>query len=161
VPVLASGDGAREFATLAATLDMRVEAIGDEPGQASAVKMLRSLLVKGLEALLWECAVGAHRYGVDARVFASMPGDLPMDDWQELASYLIGRTVLHGERRAAELREVADTLEDVDVEPLLALAGAARLQWAADQGLRERLGETARPAYTEVLKMIEGREATS
>jgi len=41
------------------------EAIGDEPGQASAVKMLRSLLVKGLEALLWECAVGAHRYGVD------------------------------------------------------------------------------------------------
>jgi 3-hydroxyisobutyrate dehydrogenase-like beta-hydroxyacid dehydrogenase len=155
VPVLASGDGADDFGVFATGLGMEVEVIGDEPGQASAVKMFRSLLVKGLEALVLECAVGAHRHGIDGRVFASMPGDLPVDDWTELASYLIGRTVVHGERRAAELREVAATLADAGVAPLLAEAGAARLQWAADQGLRERFGGQPPLDYTTVLEALE------
>jgi 3-hydroxyisobutyrate dehydrogenase-like beta-hydroxyacid dehydrogenase len=151
VPVLLSGPGAEAFASALTGTGMRLEVIGVEPGQASAVKMFRSLLVKGLEALLLECAVGANAYGVTDRVLSSMNGSLPMDDWPELASYLLSRTLAHGERRAQELREVASTLEDVSVEPLLADAGARRLQWLADLGVQP----AADSPYEEVLNLIE------
>lgn len=132
VPVLVSGDGADAFVQAVAGLEMRIESLGGEAGQASAVKMFRSLLVKGLEALLIECVAGADRYGVTELVLTSMNGTLPTADWNELANYLVMRSVEHGARRAEELRQVAETLNEASVEPLLAAAGARRLQWFAD-----------------------------
>lgn len=135
VPVLLSGGGAERLAAELGEYFVELEVLGPEPGQASAVKMFRSLLVKGLEALLLECAVGAQAYGATQRVLESMNGTLPTEDWPRLAAYLLERTVAHGERRAEELRQVARTLDDVGVEPLLAEAGARRLQWFVDLGL--------------------------
>lgn len=160
VPVLLSGGGAEAFAGVADRLGMRTEVIGDDPGQAAAVKMYRSLLVKGLEALLLECAVGAARHRVTERVFASMNGSLPVEDWSTLASYLLGRTALHGKRRAEELRQVAGTLRESGIEPLLADAGAERLQWAVDAGLTpDRFDGTAPGDYHEVLAALDVHEA--
>jgi 3-hydroxyisobutyrate dehydrogenase-like beta-hydroxyacid dehydrogenase len=135
VPTLLSGDGATRLVELLAPLGFELEVLGERPGQASAVKMFRSLLVKGLEALLLECAVGAEAYGATDRVLSSMNGTLPTEDWRQLAAYLLERTVGHGARRAEELRQVAATLADAGVEPLLAEAGANRLQWFVDLGL--------------------------
>lgn len=132
VPLLASGPGATRFADL--PLDLRVEVVGTEPGTASAMKMLRSLLVKGLEALLVEFAVAARRFGATDRVLESMNGTLPTEDWRELCAYLLSRTAQHATRRGHELEEVAEMLRDLEVEPLLAEAGARRLLWAAEQG---------------------------
>jgi 3-hydroxyisobutyrate dehydrogenase-like beta-hydroxyacid dehydrogenase len=142
VPVLLSGDGARRLFELLSPFGMQLEVLGDQPGQASAVKMFRSLLVKGLEALLLECALGAQAYGATERVLSSMNGTLPTEDWRRLASYLLERTVLHGERRAEELRQVARTLDDAGVEPLMAEAGARRLQWLVDLDLGGSLDVT-------------------
>jgi 3-hydroxyisobutyrate dehydrogenase-like beta-hydroxyacid dehydrogenase len=142
VPVLLSGDGARRLFELLSPFGMQLEVLGDQPGQASAVKMFRSLLVKGLEALLLECALGAQAYGATERVLSSMNGTLPTEDWRRLASYLLERTVLHGERRAEELRQVARTLDDAGVEPLMAEAGARRLQWLVDLDLGSSLDVT-------------------
>jgi 3-hydroxyisobutyrate dehydrogenase-like beta-hydroxyacid dehydrogenase len=135
VPTLLSGDGAARLAELLTPLGFELEVLDGGPGQASAVKMFRSLLVKGLEALLLECALGAEAWGATDRVLGSMNGTLPTEDWRRLAAYLMERTVVHGERRAEELREVARTLSDAGVEPLLADAGARRLQWFVDRGL--------------------------
>jgi 3-hydroxyisobutyrate dehydrogenase-like beta-hydroxyacid dehydrogenase len=135
VPVLLSGNGAEQLSAALAGYGMQLEILGSEPGQASAVKMFRSLLVKGLEALLLECAVGAQAYGATQRVLESMNGTLPTEDWPRLAAYLLERTVAHGERRAEELRQVARTLDDAGVQPLLAEAGAQRLQWFVDLGV--------------------------
>lgn len=135
VPTLLSGPGAERLSAALTPYGFRLEVLGAEPGQASAVKMFRSLLVKGLEALLLECAVGAQAYGATQRVLESMNGTLPTEDWPRLAAYLLERTVEHGERRAEELRQVARTLEDAGVEPLLADAGARRLQWFVDLGV--------------------------
>jgi 3-hydroxyisobutyrate dehydrogenase-like beta-hydroxyacid dehydrogenase len=135
VPVLISGGGAARLAELLTPYGMRLEVLAGEPGQASAVKMFRSLLVKGLEALLLECAVGAQAYGATERVLSSMNGTLPIEDWRRLAAYLLERTVVHGARRAEELRQVAGTLQEAGVEPLLAEAGARRLQWFVDLGV--------------------------
>lgn len=126
VPIFLSGDGAEDLMAALDGLGMSLEIVGSEPGQASAIKMFRSLLIKGLEALIIECLLGARRFGVAERVLQSMKGSLP-DDWTELAAYLVGRSLAHGRRRSAELDEVARTLAAVDVEPLLAAAGAERL----------------------------------
>lgn len=139
VPCLIGGPGAAALAPSAAALGMKMEFVSGEVGQASAIKMFRSVVVKGLEATLVESLVAASEYRVEARVLASLQESFPGIDWEKLAGYMIERVVSHGKRRAAEMREVAATLEGIGLEPLMAAASAARQQWIADLGVKERL----------------------
>ena len=132
VPTLLSGGAAAELSRRCAGLDMDLEVVGDEPGEASALKMLRSLLVKGLEALLLECLLAARVFNAESKVLTSMNGTLPMHDWNELASYLTTRTYAHTRRRAQELGQVVSTLREAGVEPLVASGAEQRLTWMAD-----------------------------
>src|SRR5262249_6132645 len=117
VPMLLCGPGARVFADLMRPYGMRLDVMDGPVGSASAVKMFRSVVVKGLEALLLECLVGAERFGASERVFASITESFPGLDWNRLAHYLVGRTAVHGERRAHEMGEAAKALTDMGVEP--------------------------------------------
>lgn len=131
VPVYACGPGAARFAALAARLDMDVEDLGPELGSASATKMFRSILVKGLEALLLESLTAAERYGAGDRVLDKVAEGYPGLDWKALASELIGRTAVHGSRRAEEMREVAATLAAMGIAPHMAAASAERIAESA------------------------------
>lgn len=156
VPMLASGPGAARLATL--DIGLQVEVLDGDPGAASAVKLLRSLLIKGLEALLLEFAVAAVPLGGADRVLQSIKGTLPTD-WKELADYLLGRTARHGRRRSAELAQVAEMLRDVGVEPWLADAGARRLRWAAEHGLETRFRDRDPGSYQEVVAALRAAAA--
>ncbi|HJS36936.1 MAG TPA: DUF1932 domain-containing protein [Burkholderiales bacterium] len=136
VPCLIGGPGAAALAPRAAALGMQMELVADEVGQASAIKMFRSIVVKGLEALLVESMTASAQYGVEDRVLASLKETWPGIDWQKLAGYMIERVVSHGKRRAAEMREVSETLRSIGMEPTMAAATAARQQWVADLGLK-------------------------
>lgn len=156
VPILLGGSGAAAFAQTFTPLGMRLEVLpGDVPGQAAAVKMCRSVVVKGLEALLCECVLGAAKYGADERVFASLNESFPGIDWKTLASYTMGRVVVHGERRAREMEEVAETLRAIGVEPIMAEATARRQDWSAKLGLRQRFGPDGPRSYAEVLAVLD------
>lgn len=100
-------------------------------GQASATKMCRSVIIKGLEALLSESMLTARHYGVENHVLDSLSDLLPVGDWEKLARYFISRTVEHGTRRAEEMRESAKTVAEAGIAPLMALATAEREDWAA------------------------------
>jgi 3-hydroxyisobutyrate dehydrogenase-like beta-hydroxyacid dehydrogenase len=139
VPCLIGGPGAAALAPRAAALGMKMEFVSDQVGQASAIKMFRSVVVKGLEALLVESMTASAEYGVEARVLASLQETWPGIDWEKLAGYMIERVVSHGKRRAAEMREVSATLESVGLQPVMAAATAVRQQWIADLGVKERL----------------------
>jgi 3-hydroxyisobutyrate dehydrogenase-like beta-hydroxyacid dehydrogenase len=154
VPMVVSGSGAKAFSDQVRPFGMHAEVLGDRVGQASAVKMYRSLLVKGIEALVFECALGASAEGALDRVLESMAGSLPFGDWAELATYLMGRSVAHGERRAAELREVAATLDETGIDPALANAAAARLEWVAARGLQARFAGGDPRDYQEILDAL-------
>ena len=91
-------------------------------------------MVKGLEALTTECMLAARHYGVEADVLRSMADTLPHPDWPGLARYVISRALIHGKRRAEEMREVARTVEEAGITPLAARAIAERQDWAAVQG---------------------------
>jgi 3-hydroxyisobutyrate dehydrogenase-like beta-hydroxyacid dehydrogenase len=134
-PILLGGPRARGFQPLAAGLGFSgAEVFADETGRASAAKMCRSVMIKGIEALLTESLLSARHYGVERTVLESLEGMLPVGDWQALSRYMISRSLQHGTRRAEEMREVARTVEAAGITPWMSLACAARQDWAADSG---------------------------
>lgn len=155
VPMLVGGAGARAFAAAMAPFGLRVEVLdGAKVGSAAAVKMCRSIVVKGLEALLFECVMGASRFDADDLVWASLKETFPGIDWKALADYTSGRVVVHGERRAREMEEVADMLRAIGVDPIMAEATARRQDWSAQLDLRSRFGPGGPGTYQEVLDAI-------
>jgi 3-hydroxyisobutyrate dehydrogenase len=131
-PMLLGGPHVAAFMAMAAPWGMRLTAYSDRIGPASSVKMCRSIMIKGLEALATECMLTARHYGVEQDVLASLKDTLPHQDWPGLARYMIGRALLHGRRRAEEMREVAKTVSHAGLEPMLSSAIALRQDWAAN-----------------------------
>ncbi len=153
-PMLAGGDAAEAFIARMAPFGMRLEFASRELGVAAATKMFRSIVVKGLEALLTECVLGASRYGAEQRVFESLAESFPGVDWPRLADYMVGRVVLHGERRAREMEEVAETLRSLEIEPIMSEATARRMDWSARLGLKALFGGEAPKSYRDMLETI-------
>jgi 3-hydroxyisobutyrate dehydrogenase-like beta-hydroxyacid dehydrogenase len=133
VPMLLGGTGGAALAKLLAPAGLKMEPVAEEIGEASAIKMCRSVMIKGIEALAFECFLTARRYGVEDRITASLGETFKPLDWEKLAGYLIERVVKHGRRRAAEMREAAETVARAGLEPLLTSATALRHDWVADQ----------------------------
>jgi 3-hydroxyisobutyrate dehydrogenase-like beta-hydroxyacid dehydrogenase len=133
-PILLGGPHAADFKREAAGFDMDLEVFSTEIGRASSVKMCRSVMVKGIEALTTECMLAARHYGVEQDVLRTLGDTLPHPDWPGLARYVISRALIHGKRRAEEMREVARTVEDAGIEPLLSQAITERQDWAWRRG---------------------------
>jgi 3-hydroxyisobutyrate dehydrogenase-like beta-hydroxyacid dehydrogenase len=133
---------------------MRLEVVSESVGTAAATKMFRSIIVKGLEALMFECVLAAAPYNADDRVFSSLSASFPGIDWQKLAHYMVSRVVLHGERRAREMEEVAETLQSLGIEPIMAEAAARRQDWCARLGISAHFGPEGPKSYREVLEAI-------
>ncbi|HEX4268530.1 MAG TPA: DUF1932 domain-containing protein [Steroidobacteraceae bacterium] len=145
--MLIGGGHAETFAPLVRALGFTGVRVFDvRVGRASAAKMCRSVMMKGLEALLTEGLLAARHHGVEETVLESLQDLLPAADWRRIADYMIGRSQLHGRRRAEEMREAALAVSEAGVEPLMSLACATRQDWAAahrtvrePDGLLERL----------------------
>lgn len=110
VPLLLAGPHAAQAAVLIKRLGMRPSVSGPTVGDASSIKMLRSVMIKGLEALTTECLLAARRAGVEDAVLASLQASDPGIDWRARGSYNLERMMVHGARRAAEVEEVCATL---------------------------------------------------
>ena len=156
-PMLLGGRAAPVFAELMKPFGMRLEVISENVGAAAATKMFRSIIVKGLEALMFESVLAASPYGADERVFASLAESFPGIDWKRLADYMVGRVVLHGERRAREMEEVAETLRSIGIDPIMSEAAARRQDWCAQLGIASQFGPEGPKTYGEVLDYIKLR----
>jgi len=154
VPMLLGGQAALQLAERLSPFGMRFEIVSEDVGKAIAVKMCRSIVVKGIEALLFECVMAASRYGAEDRVFASLQESYPGMDWKNLADYVVGRVVVHGERRAREMEEVAETLRSSGVDPIMAEATARFQDWSAQQRLKAHFGPEGPASFEEVLNLI-------
>ena len=107
-----------------AELGMDWRVAGMQVGDASSIKMLRSVMIKGLEALSAECMLAARRAGVEGAVLASLQASDPGWDWRGRSAYNLERMMVHGARRAAEMREVAATLRELGLPDRMAAATA-------------------------------------
>lgn len=134
VPMLFGGRYAAELAPQLIATGMNGKAVSERVGIASATKMCRSVIIKGLEALVVESMFAARRYGAEDAVLASLAATYPEMGWdRNLPDYLISRVAEHGRRRAAEMREAAQAVSDVGLEPHMARAAAARQEWLVDE----------------------------
>jgi len=128
VPLLISGPHAIAAQPLLASLGFsNIRVVGEEVGRASAIKMIRSVMVKGLEALSSECAAAAEAAGVFDDVMASLDASEKNASWADKVAYNRERMATHGARRAAEMEESARTLQGLGVEPGMT-RGTIRLQ---------------------------------
>jgi len=140
VPMLLGGPHALETAERLNRIGMSATPLSDQVGVASAVKMCRSVVMKGLEALVIESLFAARRCGAEDRVLESLAASFPAMGWEDhLPDYLIGRVAEHGYRRAVELREVARTLRQLGIEPMMALATAQRHEQLVGEMARRKL----------------------
>ncbi len=138
VPLLLGGPSAAVLEPLLTLLGFDAKVASDRLGVASATKMCRSVMIKGLEAMVIESFTTARAYGVEAQVLASLAETFPGIDWEKHGSYFFQRVIQHGRRRAEEMREAAQTVREVGLEPWSASGTAERQAWIAelaDQGL--------------------------
>ncbi|CAI0747002.1 NAD(P)-dependent oxidoreductase [Serratia quinivorans] len=148
-PLLLGGEGAVTIAAQLNALGFNSQVYSPHIGEASAIKMCRSVMIKGLEALTAECLLAAQRYGVEQPVLDSLHASFPSLGWdQQLPHYLISRIAEHGKRRAEEMREVVQTLRDVGIEPHQSLATVASQQGLVDAMSAQRL------AYSELTPFV-------
>lgn len=133
VPMLLGGAAAGELAAQLGQWGMDATAVSDRIGVASAIKMCRSVMIKGLEALVIESYAAARAYGVEDHVLPTLAETFPSIDWQRQGAYFFSRVVQHGQRRAEEMREAANTVREAGFTPFMAAATADKQQWVADQ----------------------------
>jgi 3-hydroxyisobutyrate dehydrogenase-like beta-hydroxyacid dehydrogenase len=125
-PLLIAGPHAEAISPLLNELEMRLTVVGDRVGQAAAIKMIRSVMIKGVEALTLECFLAAAQAGVLDEVTASLANNYPGLDWPAMSEYNLERMASHGERRAAEMEESAATLRELGLDPLMVEATVKR-----------------------------------
>ncbi len=133
VPILLGGPHATSVAETLRTWGMDVKVVSDQIGVASAIKMSRSIMIKGLEALVIESYTTARAYGVEDFVLPTLTETFPSIDWEKQGDYFFSRVVQHGKRRAEEMAEAANTVREGVLEPIMTEAISKRQAWVAAQ----------------------------
>jgi 3-hydroxyisobutyrate dehydrogenase-like beta-hydroxyacid dehydrogenase len=155
VPLLLSAPGAAEIAVRLTKIGMTTEIAGDRIGDASLSKMLRSIFIKGIEALMLESLVAARHVGIEERILDSVQKTLPGINWRELSAYNLERTATHGKRRTAEMFESAATVRELGLDPFVTEGIARRIEWSHSK-LKDVKWANGKPeTYEEVLDVLE------
>ena len=141
------GPHAAALAAVLASWGMDAKPVSDRLGVASAIKMSRSVMIKGLEALVIESYATARAYGVEDHVLPTLQETFPSIDWSEQGAYFFSRVVQHGKRRAEEMREAANTVREAGFAPIMTASIADKQQWVADQAAAGVFRDVAKDAH--------------
>jgi 3-hydroxyisobutyrate dehydrogenase-like beta-hydroxyacid dehydrogenase len=147
VPLLLGGPHAEALRPVLAELGFAPTVASTKLGVASATKMCRSVMIKGLEAMVIESFSTARHYGVEDAVLASLHETFPGIDWDKQGAYFFQRVIEHGRRRAEEMREVAQTVREAGLEPFSAAGTAERQAWVADRADAGWFGSRGTPGF--------------
>jgi 3-hydroxyisobutyrate dehydrogenase-like beta-hydroxyacid dehydrogenase len=136
VPMVVGGKCAAELAARLAPYGFAMEVVSETIGVASAIKMCRSVIIKGMEAIVIESFTTARKHGVEARVLESLKETFPGLDWEKQGAYFFSRVVKHGKRRAEEMKEAAVTVREAGFDPFMAAATAEKQDQVAKLAAR-------------------------
>ena len=147
VPLLLGGPHAAALEPLLNRVGFAAKVASDRLGVASATKMCRSVMIKGLEAMVIEAYTTARHYGVEDAVLASLKETFPGIDWEKQGAYFFQRVIEHGRRRSEEVREVAVTVREAGLQPWSANGTAERQAWIADLADAGVFGRKGEPGF--------------
>lgn len=153
VPTLVSGNGSDLFIERMTPYGMDLEKISEIPGEATAIKFVRSIFMKGLPALLVEVLEAASVMKVDHLVLKSIAGTMNACSFEETMNRLVTGSAVHAERRAHEMLDVVEMLENIQVRPTMSKATHERLIWLADKKIKEKFGGKTPKEWQQVVKV--------
>ncbi len=122
VPITASGTGAARFHEEMSAFGMQIKCISSQAGAASAVKLIRSIFMKGIASLMFEMLEGAQEYDVIDEVVESISKSMDGIPFESHLNRLVTGTAVHAARRAAELQGSVQMLADCDIDNVMAIA---------------------------------------
>ena len=153
-PLLIAGPYAEGIAPLLREMEMTLKVVSPDTGQAAAIKMIRSVMIKGIEALTLECFLAAERAGLVEEVAVSMQNNYPTLDFGQIADYNIERMASHGERRATEMEESCVTLRELGLDPAMTEGTVRRQREMGRIGKVEAVRKTLHDGHGAMLKAI-------
>ena len=159
VPVSVSGKGAKLFFETMSPYGMNITFMDAPAGSASASKMFRSIFMKGFVTLLLEMLVAAQKYRVEDDVLLSVKETLTAGPLLEVVNGLLGRGVIHSERREHEMDEVIATLEALKVDGTMSKATKAKLRWCTELGLKGYFKGVPPQDFHEIFEAIDKAKA--
>lgn len=152
IPVALSGIHAMEVAQALNACGMNMRCVGEQVGQASGLKILRSIFTKGLEALLLETFTSAYNYGVLDDVYGSIQEMLQREPIAPMFERMVTTDVVHAYRRAKEVGAVADMLDEAGFDSTMSRAACEKLMWSANSGAKEHFNGKEPEDYREAVR---------
>jgi len=154
VPLLLCGNESLSLSKLLNSFGFNTRSISQTLGAASTTKLLRSILIKGMESLFAESMEAAGVVGMEDEVIASLQATYPGLDWHKVAGYQLSRATLHATRRAAELREAKSLVQQLGVEPVMTTAIAKRQQNLSDRDIASNYTPGSEPSIADYIDAI-------
>ena len=155
-PVVMSGEYAKQTIDELNSFGMKIRYLGNQVGQASAYKVIRSIFTKGLEAVLVESMTAARKYGLEDEIFQTIVDFVSGEDINATLALMIRTNVIHAKRRGDEISEVVSMLKKAGLENTMSEAATQKLYWLASLGLKEKFnGEKATSMYEAIDAMLE------
>ena len=158
VPTLVSGNGCDPYMKIMAPYGMDLEKVSEVPGEATAIKLVRSIFMKGLPALFVEVLEAASLMKVDHLVLESIATTMNACSFEQTFNRLVTGSAVHAERRAHEMVNVIEMLESMNVKPTMSKATHERLSWLASKKLKEKFGGKTPKTWQEVVEAWEQAE---
>ncbi len=153
VPIFVSGLGANKFIDIMTKYGMDIKKISDLPGEASSIKLIRSIFMKGLAALLLEVLQAAQKFGVEEVIISSLAETLNSKPFEYTMNRLITGTAIHSERRFHEMEGVISFLKSINIEPIMTKGTKDKLFWLTQKNLKEKFHGETPESWKEVLKI--------
>jgi 3-hydroxyisobutyrate dehydrogenase-like beta-hydroxyacid dehydrogenase len=154
VPILVSGTGADRFLELMKPLGMDIEKVSDKAGDASAIKLTRSIYMKGLATLMTETLMCAYKNNIQDKIIESISGSLDGEKFIVTANRLISGNAIHSERRTHEMESVIEFAEECGIRPTMTIATKKSLEELNDLNLREYFKDSKPKGYMDVMKAM-------
>ena len=155
VPIIASGRGAARFKEAMEPYGMQIDCLGEKPGNASGLKMFRSIFQKGLVALLIEMLLAARRYEAEDTVLRSISETMDQHNFLETVRIIFTKGITSAERLAHEMEDVIETLQFLDLPSSMTQAVQEKLAWCSRLGLREKFGGNIPETIEHALRALE------
>lgn len=158
VPMYLAGDGAETFLAAFSPYGMKLTVLDAPAGGASAIKMLKSVVMKGLPQLMFESYAAAEKYGVLDTLVKSLSESLDGKTVEKLSNTFIARTMIHAARRSAEMSDVVDTLDALGVDASMSKAAVAKLNALAQEHWAEKMNPDGSMNYKDAIRLWIGEK---
>lgn len=153
VPMFLAGDGAKAFYNEFSKYEMKLTVLDAPAGGASAIKMLKSVVMKGLPQLMFESYAAAEKYGVLDTLVGSLSESLNGKTVEKLSNTFIARTMIHAARRSAEMKDVVATLDSLGVDASMTKAAVKKLDALAEEHWETKMDPSGNMDYKDAIRL--------